>query len=419
MQAACFVVCSLAVTRYGYHNMNRHSVTEITAGSVRAIYSRSATAAVTAEQLRDLSARLLDDPGPAVLKKGKYKTLFTADIAGSRCLVKRYVSRGITGIIRGMFSRSRALKEFAAARAIVERGIPIPDPVAAAEQRFPGAVHRSMVAYRFLEGTAELRAVFFDRASFSSAERREAATAFGGLTARIFSSGIYQYDYSLNNFLAGRREGGLQLWLIDFERVRMRDVPRSEKLELLARLNRVGREVSLAARMRFLRSFCEADDDFSGGHRHLFRELQELTLLSLQHDLERGRITSLYTHGRYDRLQHNGFSGLLRKDRDAEQLTAALERDSGKSLTGCEVFLFEGGDASRVWAILSAFIIAGLDLELPLALAEKDKRGAIVIENDDIVRYRAGLCAESRVLSMLRRHFPDELALVRAYFVRS
>ena len=60
-----------------------------------------------------------------------------------------------------------------------------------------------------------------------------------------------------------RKEGAKnQIYFIDFERVEIKNrlLP-DQKMELLAKLNRVGREVSIKDRLRFLSGYLEVETD--------------------------------------------------------------------------------------------------------------------------------------------------------------
>ena len=180
------------------------------------------------QEWEDFCCSLFEKTAPVHLRKQtSAKEIFTLRLPpqeqGMSCLVKKYKSRGLAKITKNFFRGSRAFHEFHSARAIDERGIPTAVPLLAAERMKWGCVYESLLVLPFISAACELKDFFLDpqntcSRACSPAERRHIVYCFGRLTAKIFQSGIYQNDYSLNNFLIREEEGSHTIYFIDFER---------------------------------------------------------------------------------------------------------------------------------------------------------------------------------------------------------
>jgi hypothetical protein len=87
----------------------------------------------------------------------------------------------------------------------------------------------------------------------------------------------------------------------------------------------VGREVSLADRMRFLKSYAGAEPR-SPQLRALARAIQERTRAMLLQDYARGRKTSVYTDALYDRIRTDAATGFIRKGYAVDDVLAVIGR---------------------------------------------------------------------------------------------
>lgn len=407
---------------------SRHGYTYKRLGGVRALIHERLAAGYSDQQWADFFSRLFAvDDGPDVLKAGAYKTVLRAELHGAACIVKRYCNRGLLRRIKSLVRPSRARQEFRAALAISRAGIPTPAPLCLAELRRAGLVAASLVVLELIGNAQELQEVFFATGGCPGSERREIVAGFGRLTGRIFQQGIFQSDYSLNNFLLQADRAGRRIFFVDFEKVRMRpalDWP--TKIWLLAKLNRVGRQVSRTDRLRFLRAYAEQDPGISAGLKDLARTLQTETLRVLASDLKRQRLTSIYTNRTYEKVNLRGWIGLCRKGYSPEEIlsqVAAISQTSDGTLLrlhcpGSERSLialqFPDRDAVRLWALINTLKVAGAALELPEVLAQGSGRGFLVLDPADLPD------TNSEPLSTaLSSFFPDARSSIKALLVRA
>jgi tRNA A-37 threonylcarbamoyl transferase component Bud32 len=361
------------------------------------------------------------------VKQGAHKTLVTCTLGETACLMKVYRPAGAWKLLRSLFSESRAGREFRSACFVRDNRIAAPRALLLAERRRLGCITCSIVGIEYLSGVCELRELLFQKKALPAPVRAELARDFGRLTARIFASDVFQYDYSLNNFLVRRDAHGCELYLIDYERVEAgRALTEKDRLRLLAKLNRVGCEVRLSDRLRFLQGYCDGEAHPAQARRLLAREVQRQTVRHLQQDLQRGRLTSLYTHGECDRIRHPGVSGLVRKGCSVPDVLGQFAACSGgvqqhraMITVRCDQqerrlhrLCFPKKGASRIWAVCSAFRIAGLPLEQPHALLEDARTGMLLVPADWIERLAHLLAQPSRINAFLQEQFPDARAVL-------
>ena len=384
------------------------------------------------QEWQDFCRSLFEKTAPVHLRKQtSAKEIFTLRLPpqeqGMSCLVKKYKSRGLAKITKNFFRGSRAFHEFHSARAIDERGIPTAVPLLAAERMKWGCVYESLLVLPFISAACELKDFFLDpqntcSRACSSAERRHIVYSFGRLTAKIFQSGIYQNDYSLNNFLIRAEEGSHTIYFIDFERAAIKkQITALDQTELLAKLNRAGHEVSIKDRLRFLRGYLETA---AVSHKKLSpyaRELQNATLAMIKRDLQRGRLTSIYTSGAYEKFRTAGIRGMHKSGYWLEEITkklAALPREvkqaavtmsCGSDERSLIVARMERGNAESMWAAINALKLAGLPIEMPHIYAETETSGFLLLQIPE-----AGAFPAPEAIS--RKAGPGTMKVIEAYF---
>jgi tRNA A-37 threonylcarbamoyl transferase component Bud32 len=389
----------------------------------------------SAREWQDFCASFFHKRPPGQLcKQTSTKEIFTLPFPphepGVTCLVKKYKNTGLAGILKNAMRGSRALHEFRIACAINGRGIPAAVPLFAAERVQGGFVRESLLALPFLSGACELKEFFLDpqnvcRRACTAAERRSIISSFGRLTATIFQSGIYQNDYSLNNFLIRKEGDSHRIYFIDCERAAITaHIADQKKTELLAKLNRAGQEVSVKDRLRFLRGYLEINNRAHDLLSPSARKLQTATLAMIQRDLRRGRLTSVYTSGEYKKFRTPAFRGMYKSGYRLEEILnrlvvlpreerqATVTMNCGADLLSLIVVRMARGNAERTWASINALKLAGLPLEMPHIYAEGDTSGFLVLKipesgvfpDPEAISRQAG----PGTMKVIETHFPEE-----------
>ncbi len=343
----------------------------------------------------------------APIKKGKHKSLWRYVPSGGQgneaYLIKRYQPKHLLDHLKTLATPSRALQELKAAHGIDRRGIPTPLPVAVGEKLGWKMVKESYVVLRELQNCKALNSYFLqeyplEKSPAKLSEKRKVIKALGTLAELAHREGIFQSDFSLNNFLLTREiQGNITILLSDFEKITLKNsLSSKQQITCLAKLNRVGREISLADRLRFLKAY--VGDRASPHHLvSLGRTVQKRTIELLKQDYLRGRVTSVYTDALYEKFEQDNSTGYFKRGYKVEDILEVIRRFDlmAKSHPSADVQereeiaikltvngrvqplravrytpLAQTLSARTLWAKISTLVLAGLPLELPHVFME-------------------------------------------------
>jgi tRNA A-37 threonylcarbamoyl transferase component Bud32 len=208
----------------------------------------------SSERLAEAVARhaqcLAGGPG-RVLKRGARTRLTAVTLStGGEVCVKEYLPRPFAQRVFDLLRPAPPLREWRAARALAERGIPAP------------AVHALVLpallgggsAFVVMESLAG--AVPVNRLALGAArdERRRLVDAVAAFVASLHERGVSHGDLKGSNLLVRARGGAFEPYLVDLAEVRLRRaVPEAERIEALAQLSAsTPLAVTRAERLRFL-----------------------------------------------------------------------------------------------------------------------------------------------------------------------
>ena len=270
------------------------------------------------------------------IKRGKHKSLWrfipSSGQEDETYLIKRYETRHLLDYIKTLTTPSKALQELKAAQGIDRRGIPTPVPVAVGEKLTGKMVKEGYVVFKELKQCQPLNSYFLqeypaEKSARKISEKRKVITTLGNLAEKAHREGIFQSDFSLNNFLLTRgTQGSITIYLSDFEKITLKkSLSSRQEITCLAKLNRVGREISLSDRLRFLKSY--VGQKASGHHLvSLARMIQKRTIELLKQDYLRGRVTSVYTDALYEKYQRENTTGYFRRGYKIEDILEIIRR---------------------------------------------------------------------------------------------
>lgn len=343
----------------------------------------------------------------APIKKGKHKSIWHVTLTGDEeddtYIIKRYLSRHPFARLKTFLILSKAARELKAAVLIARKGIPTTLPVAMGEKGSFGFVKESYVVLEKLKECRDLSSYFLkdypvNQSSKSLLEKWTILKELGRLASRVFQEGVFQSDFSLNNFLLTKNKTeGIKLYLTDFEKITIKKrLSINQKRRCLAKLNRVGREISTADRLRFLKSYVGSD-----ASREqillLAKTIQERTMEILKQDYLRGRITSVYTDALYEKYEQGTIKGYYRKGYIIDEILRIIQKFDllARSLPTSDIkhkeeicidlrchshpkpfkvvrYINPANhiSARSLWIKMSTFLIAGIPLELPHAFME-------------------------------------------------
>nr|MBP7323161.1 hypothetical protein [Deltaproteobacteria bacterium] len=267
-------------------------------------------------------------PEARLLKQGSRKSVYlfhhTSAEGRKKYYVKVYRHLGLLNRVISLLKTPRGLHEFRVGIVIAARGIPAMVPCAGGARRRCRIASESYFITEEVEQTENLAGVLLEnpsRTPFTARDRFTLAKRLGALIRVMHERGIFQEDLALNNFLVGvgaHNRGSL--YLIDFERISLHDTVSPVRQEwVLSKLNRLGREVSLSQRLRFLHAF--RPDLKKEEIKTLARTIDAATTRRLQQDMLH-RSANTYTTVGYRSFNERGYQGYARR---AENLNELLE----------------------------------------------------------------------------------------------
>jgi 3-deoxy-D-manno-octulosonic acid kinase len=165
---------------------------------------------------------------------GRGATLFI-DCAGQPCVLRHYYRGGlISRLLSDQFfwsgeSTTRCFREWLLLEQLFQMGLPVPRPVAARYIR-SGFIYRADLITARLPGVESL-ATRLVRGDVSA----EVWARIGACIARFHAAGVWHADLNAHNI---QIDAGGQIFLLDFDRGRIRPAARGWQQSNLARLQR-------------------------------------------------------------------------------------------------------------------------------------------------------------------------------------
>jgi tRNA A-37 threonylcarbamoyl transferase component Bud32 len=155
------------------------------------------------EETRRLVDRLLPNPDDlyrsAKIFKPGTRTHGGRLLVGSiDCFLKRYNDRGLWYRFRQAFIPSRAVRTWWLAWAMLDAGIPVPEPLVCLEERRARLLFRSYVLMRFASGCERLRDLW---STFDDRVQEELLTRLAGIFANMHRAGALHGDLKWDNIL--------------------------------------------------------------------------------------------------------------------------------------------------------------------------------------------------------------------------
>ncbi len=191
----------------------------------------------------------LDLSQATLLGEHRTKRKLRCETGGKIFLVKVYKERSPWQKLKAILLGPKAERDRAICRRLGRLAIPRV-PVAGTGEAPDG----SWVAVEFLPGWSQLQQVLLSEET-DPGMRRRLLHAYGKFARMLHDAGVWQYDFNPTNVLVK----DMDLKLIDFEKVKLYAgaVPESERLYLLAKMNRISGP-SRADRLRFLKGYVQS-----------------------------------------------------------------------------------------------------------------------------------------------------------------
>ena len=156
-------------------------------------------------------------------------------LSGENLVLRQYLRGGLWGKLMhdkffiGAQDAHRAFNEFILLGKLKAKGLPVPDPVAAKEEK-EGLFLRNYIIIKQIKNCADLSYVIKER--HLSADE---FTKIGSTLKRFFDVGVLHTDLNIRNILLDNKG---DVYVIDFDKCKLTDLNRQDKDAMLARLLR-------------------------------------------------------------------------------------------------------------------------------------------------------------------------------------
>ncbi len=222
-----------------------------------------------------------------ILKKGRRKVFASLGTTanGEEIYLKAFRLTSLPLKLKHLFFQSKALRELMVGLTAVERGVPALVPLAAGEKRRMGLIEECYILLKKIDGAVDLRD-YLNRNDIPHHTRSKIIEALGRLARKSHESGIFQTDFSLNNFLLKDPQNSQPaIYLIDFERTYIHNrLSDDMKNWLLAKLNRLGSNFNSTDKLRFLKAYLSDKDIEKASLASWMKELDRHTYWVLRKD---------------------------------------------------------------------------------------------------------------------------------------
>lgn len=241
-------------------------------------------------------------------KKGRRKVFASlgTTTSGEEIYLKAFRLTGLSLKLKHLFLRSKALRELMIGLTALERRVPAIAPLAAGEKRRMGLIEECYILLKKMDGAVNL-SDYLNREDIPQHQRSRVIEALGRLARKSHEGGIFQTDFSLNNFLLkDPHDPEPAIYIIDFERTYIHDyISEDMRNWTLAKLNRIGTNFGITDKLRFLRAYSLGKDMEKTSFAFWMKELDRHTHWILRKDALRihkasvrgDRGYKLYTNG--------------------------------------------------------------------------------------------------------------------------
>ncbi|MCD6352684.1 MAG: hypothetical protein J7M06_00530 [Proteobacteria bacterium] len=333
-----------------------------------------------------------------LIKQGKRKTLYLLRLPFENqtreYFLKVYSHHGLSSRLKACLKRPRGMHEFYTGLKIVQRDIPTIVPCAAGIRKLKSTFLESYFVSEKMEAVENLNVFFLGGARLDDSgliTRKTLMEDFGSLVRKMHNKGVLQKDLAPNNFLLGIGKKNLgMVFLIDYERVKIVPTIREGTQRwALSKLSRIGTEVSLPDRLRFLHAFRP------GLEKDIFKAVAKdidcQTIRRIKKDIHHSRISNVHTAILYASFQQNGYQGFYHKEYDLNSLLRYVGEIDHSNTYKQDLFAWKNADgqdttlvraardfpqkiSQSLWALMWGLKLGRIPIIEPLALVSKRGR---------------------------------------------
>jgi tRNA A-37 threonylcarbamoyl transferase component Bud32 len=210
------------------------------------------------------------DPRVSLLKGRNIIPCVPIKGSKERMIIKHYEHGGFfRKVTRDIFfGISRPFQELAILEAVSQKGVPVPEALAARVDRIFGPFYKGEIAYKEIPDSTNLLE-YLNRLKERPLEekisrKRKIINSLAEALKKMHTSGIYHGDLNIRNVLIHNVEKGIQVYLVDFDCSKIKqNLTLRERIKNLARFNRSCEKwkapVTTTDKLRFFLSYSKGD----------------------------------------------------------------------------------------------------------------------------------------------------------------
>ena len=222
-------------------------------------------------------------PGVSLLRGRNIIPCVPIEGSQERMIIKHYEHGGFfRKITRDIFfGNSRPFRELAILEAASQKGIPVPEVLAARVDRIFGPLYKGEIAYKEIPDSSNLLEYLKNLnekpMKEKIARKKEIIDSLAEIIKKMHSSGIYHADLNVKNVLIQNIGEEIRVYLVDFDCSKIREkLTLRQRLKNLARFNRSCEkwEASITAtdKLRFFLSYSKRDKLIESNLRKYIRK---------------------------------------------------------------------------------------------------------------------------------------------------
>jgi len=209
-------------------------------------------------------------PGVSLLRGRNIIPCVPIKGSNERMIIKHYEHGGLFRKITRdvLFGNSRPFRELAILEAASQKGIPVPEVLAARVDRIFGPLYKGEIVYKEIPDSTNLLEYLkrFKERRFKEkiSRKREIIKSLAQAINKMHTSGIYHGDLNVKNVLIQNIGKGTQVYLIDFDCSKIKEkLTLRDRIKNLARFNRSCEKwkapITNTDKLRFFLSYSKGD----------------------------------------------------------------------------------------------------------------------------------------------------------------
>ncbi|MFQ5866977.1 MAG: lipopolysaccharide kinase InaA family protein [bacterium] len=209
-------------------------------------------------------------PGVSLLRGRNIIPCIPIRGSNERMIIKHYEHGGLFRKITRdvLFGNSRPFRELVILEVASQKGIPVPEVLAARVDRIFGPLYKGEIAYKEIPDSTNLleylKRLKERRLKEKISQKKEIIKSLAEAIKKMHTSGIYHADLNVKNVLIQNIGKGIQVYLVDFDCSKIKqNLSLRDRIKNLARFNRSCEKwqapLTATDKLRFFLSYFKGD----------------------------------------------------------------------------------------------------------------------------------------------------------------